>query len=83
MGLSFQVVYYHTIDLPNHVYREVGIQGETLELLKELMDKGFIKSNQENCARLRRLKKYLPIIKRAQVDGRSVYYLSDKNKLAL
>ena len=33
-GLRFGVVYYHTQDLPNHVYREEGIQGEVLDLLR-------------------------------------------------
>lgn len=82
-GLSFQLVYYYTIDLPNHQYPERGIQGKSLELLKELIDKGYVNSTEENYARLRRLKKYLPMIERAQVEGRSVYYLSDKNKVAL
>jgi hypothetical protein len=37
----------------------------------------------ENTQHLRRIKRYLPIIQRAQVDGGSVYFLSDKNKVAL
>jgi len=82
-GLSFQLVYYYTKDLPNHQYPERGIQGKSLELLKELMEKGYVNSTDENYARLRRLKKYLPMIERAEVDRRSVYYLSDKNKVTL
>ena len=83
MGLRFGVVYYHTMDLPNHVYREEGIQGKVLDLLKELMKNGYIVSTEENTQRLRRLQRYIPMIKRSQVDRRAVYYLSDKNKLAL
>jgi len=38
----------------------------------------------DNTRCIRRLKKYLHMIPRAQVDGRSVYcYLNDKNRLAL
>ena len=83
MKVRFQRVYYYTRDLPNHVYPERGIQGKSLELLKELLDKGYVNSTDENSQRLRRLKKYLPMIKRAEVKRRSVYYLSDKNKVAL
>jgi hypothetical protein len=83
MGLDFGVVYYNTKDLPNHIYREEGIQGKTLELLRELLKNGYVISTMENTQRIRRIKRYLPIIQRAQVDGRSVYFLSDKNKVAL
>ena len=83
MGLHFQLVYYYTKDLPNHQYPERGIQGESLELLKELLEKGYVNSTDENSQILRRLKKYLPMIERAEVNRCSVYYLSDKNKVAL
>lgn len=82
-GLRFQLVYYYTKDLPNHQYPERGIQGKSLELLKELLEKGYVNSTEENSQQLRRLKKYLPMIERTEVDRHSVYYLSDKNKIAL
>ncbi len=78
MNVRFQRVYYYTRDLPNHVYPERGIQGKSLELLRELMEKGYVNSTDVTSQRLRRLKKYLPMIERAQVNGRSVYYLSNK-----
>ena len=83
LGLNFGRVYYHTMDLPNHVYQEEGIQGKALDLLKELLKNGYVISTEENTQRLRRLQKYLPMIQRSQVDRRAVYYLSDKNKIAL
>jgi len=83
MKVGFQLIYYYTKDLPNHQYPERGIQGKTLELLKKLLQEGYIISNEENYARLQRLKKYLPMIERAEIKRRSVYYLSDKNKVAL
>jgi len=81
MKLQFQLVYYYTKDLPNHQYPERGIQGKSLELLKELLEKGYVNSTDETSQRLRRLKKYLPMIQRAQVKGYSVYYLSDKSEI--
>ena len=83
MGLNFGRVYYHTLDLPNHVYREEGIQGKVLDLLKELLKNGYVISTEDNTQQLRRLQKYLPMIQRSQIDRRAVYYLSDKNKVAL
>jgi hypothetical protein len=83
MRLRFGVVYYHTRDLPNHVYREEGIQGKMLELLQELLENGHLLSTEENTRHLRRLQKYFPVIQRVQVDNKAVYYLNDKNKIAL
>ena len=44
MGLKFGAVYYYTRDLPNQVYREEGVAGKTLELLKELLKDGYVVS---------------------------------------
>ena len=83
MGLRFGVVYYHTQDLPHHMYREEGVQGDVLDLLKQLMKDGYVLSTSKNSVRLRRLKKSFPMVKRAEVNKRTVYYLADKNKKAL
>ena len=83
MGIPFQTVYTHTTDIPNQQSHETGIQGKSLDLLKRLLEDGYVHSNQETHQRLRKLKRYLPMIQRAQVEGRSVYYLSEKNKIAL
>jgi hypothetical protein len=82
-GLKFGAVYYYTQDLPNHVYREEGLVGKTLDLLKELLKEGYVVSTRENTHQLRRLKRYLPMIQRSQIGGGAVYYLDDKNKIAL
>ena len=83
MGIPFQTVYAHTMDIPNQQFHERGIQGKSLDLLKRLLEYGYVHSNQETHQRLRRLRKYLPMIQRAQVDGKSIYFLDDKNKIAL
>jgi len=82
-GLKFGGVYYHTRDLPNHVYHERGLVGKTLEILKELLKEGYVVSTRKNTHHLRRLKRYLPMIQRSQVGQGAVYYLDDKNKIAL
>ena len=74
-GLKFGAVYYYTQDLPNQVYREEGLVGKTLVLLKELLKEGYVVSTGENTHRLRRLKKYLPMIQRSQFGRGAVFII--------
>lgn len=83
MGLTEFVVYSHTSDLPSINLREPCINGKSFELLKQLMEDGYVHSNIETKNRLRSLRRHLPMIQRTQVDGKSIFYLSDKNKIAL
>ena len=83
MGIHELVVYSHTIDLPSVKLREPCIKGKSLDLLKQLLDVGYIPSNDETYSYLKKLKRNLPMIQRTQIDGHSIYHLSDKNKNAL
>ena len=83
MGLNEYVVYSHTADLPSISLREPCIKGKTLELLQQLLRDGYVNSNLKTSYHLRRLKRFLPMIQRAQIEGKGIYYLDDKNKLAL
>ncbi len=82
MNLHPTTVYEHTKDLPNKYHREQYISGKHLELLKELIKKGYVYT-EENRNALRSLQRFFPQIKRSQFKGKSCYYLEDKNKLAL
>jgi hypothetical protein len=82
MNLHPTTVYEYTKDLPNKYHREPYISGKPLELLKELLEKGYVYT-EENRNALRALQRYFPQIKRSQFKGKSCYYLEDKNKLAL
>ena len=82
LGLSPDTVYKYTSDLPNKFQRDPYISGKPLDLLKELLEKGFVYT-QNNRNNLRSLQKYFPSIKRSQYKNKSIYYLEDKNKLAL
>jgi len=53
-----------------------------LELLKELLRKGYVYT-EKNGTSLCFLQKVFPVIKRSQFKNRSIYYLEDKNKQAL
>ena len=82
MNLHPTTVYEYTKDLPNKYHREPYISGKPLELLKQLLEKGYVYT-EENRNALRSLQRFFPQIKRSQFKGKSCYYLEDKNKLAL
>jgi hypothetical protein len=82
MNLHPTTVYEYTKDLPNKYHREPYISGKPLELLKQLLEKGYVYT-EENRNALRTLLRYFPQIKRSQFKNKSCYYLEDKNKLAL
>jgi hypothetical protein len=67
--------------MSNHK-KPLCIEGEALELLKQLLKNGFVYTGK-NRAKLRFLQRIFPVIKRSQFKNRSIYYLEDKNKLAL
>lgn len=59
------------------------IEGKTLELLKQLLQDGYVYTGK-NGAKLRFLQKmFSPSIQRAKYQNRTIYYLHDKNLLAL
>jgi hypothetical protein len=81
-GISANTVYNYTKDIPTPRRKEPCIRGKALELLKELLRKGYVYT-EKNGTRLRFLQKAFPVIKHSQFKNRSIYYLEDKNKLAL
>lgn len=83
MNLDFSFVYRHTKDIPSRRKGESCIRGKALDLLKQLLDEGYVHSNKERGSSLRKLKHYFPMIQRAQIEGKGIYYLGDKNKKAL
>lgn len=82
-GINQLVVLKHTRDLPNRKRDEPCIHGKSFNLLKQLLENGYVPSKQETHYILRTMKRHLPIIQLARIEGKSVYYLNDKSKLAL
>jgi hypothetical protein len=82
-NLCIQTVYYYTKDISSTNTGRTEIRGSTLDLLKTILKEGLIVSNTKNNDNLRTLQKHFPSIKRSQYKKRSIYYLEDKNKLAL
>jgi len=83
MGISYQLVYYYTKDIPSSKPGRTEIRGKTLDLLKQLLSQGYIDSARNCSQNLHTLRKHFPVIQRAQVDNKSFYFLDDKNKIAL
>ena len=83
MKISQKIVYYHTTDIPSKNPGRSEIRGKTLELLKELLQKRHVNCRNKCSPNFHTLQKHFPVIKRAQVAHKAVYYLEDKNKDAL
>ena len=82
-GVSDKFVYYHTKDIPSGKPGRSEIRGKTLKLLKQLLKDGYVHGEKNTSNQFRTLRKHFPEIKRAEFDRHVVYYLDDKNKLAL
>jgi len=84
MNLDFSYVYRHSKDIPSHKPKEPSISGKAVNLLKQLLNDGYVHSTKENNPALRRLRNNFPMmIQRSQIEGKGVYYLNDKNRIAL
>ena len=83
MGINESAVRSHTRDLPSLKRGEPYIKGKTFDLLKQLLEVGYVHSTNENYLVLQKLRRFLPIIQHTRIDYKGVYYLSDKNKDAL
>jgi len=83
MDIPQQMVYYHTRDIPSKTPGRTEIRGKTLELLKQLLQDGFVYATTHSSGQFRTLRKHFTVIKRAEFDKRTIYFLDDKNKIAL
>jgi hypothetical protein len=83
MELNESVVRSHTRDLPSLKHGEPYIKGKAVDLLKQLLEIGYVHSTTENYLALQRLRRILPMIQLTRIDYKRVYYLNDKNKIAL
>jgi len=80
--VNHTVIYRLTSDIPTPRQRQPCIRGKCLEVLQKILSDGYIYSG-ENGNEIRKLQYLLPIIKRTQFNGKSIFYLEDKNKIAL
>jgi len=83
LGLRKDTVYRHTKDLPSRPCGWPGIRGETLELLQEILNKGFaVYSCYNTKQKYIILKKYFPSICKVKMYGKNIFFLEDKKDIA-
>ena len=87
LGLSYDTVRFYTKDIRLKSRKRdrnySGIYGKSLELLKELMQNGYVFSSEKySLKEYIKLKNYFPQIRRTKMHGRMIYYLDDKSKIA-
>ena len=76
-------MYKKTQDLPNKNFGWLGIRGQTLKLLQEIMQNGYVLSSKiKSGNKYRILRKYFPNINRINMYNKTVLYLDDKASVA-
>jgi len=83
LNLRKETVYRHTKDLPSRPCGWPGIRGETLELLQDILTKGYaVYSNYNTKQKYITLRKYFPTICKVKMYGKNIFFLEDKSDLA-
>jgi len=79
LGISQKAVYRIAKDLPSKPCGWPGIRGKTLEILQEIVLKGYhICSHEGSNKRFFQLKKNFPILYRAKMNRISIFYLEGR-----
>jgi hypothetical protein len=66
------VIYRYTRDIPTPRNREPCIRGKCLMILRKIITDGYIFAGK-NGNEIRKLQYFLPIIKRSQFNGKSIF----------
>ena len=83
LGISYPTVLRLAKYLPGHPRGRTGIRGKTLEMLQELIAKGYIFCNPGvSTQKYHTLKKYFPTIQKTRYQYKSMLFLEDKAHLA-
>jgi len=83
LNLRKETVYRIAKDLPSRPCGWPGIRGETLELLQEILTKGYaVYSNYNTKQKYITLRKYFPTICKVKMYGKNIFFLEDKSDLA-
>jgi len=84
LNLEKSIVYRWTRDLPSKPCGWPGIRGKTLDILQELMTKGFIIPTGEYVhGQFLTLRKYFPSIYRITIYERQIFLLKGKEDVAI
>ncbi len=84
LKISKETVYRVTRDLPSKPCGWPGIRGKTLDLLQEIVSKGYVIPPQGYVQqRYMVLRKYFPTICRVAIYGRPIFFLNGKEDVAV
>ena len=84
LNISPEIVYHHTKDIMVGYPHDFGIEGNTLKLLKEIMENGYAKPSKEytyKCYQKLRLK--FSNIRRVKMYGKTIYFIQENSDLAM
>jgi hypothetical protein len=83
LQISSATVYYWTKDVPSKNIGWPGIRGKTLDMLQELLTKGYVFAKCSNSQkRYMLLHKYFPTIRRIKIYNQHILYLEGKEGVA-
>jgi hypothetical protein len=83
LDISSKTVYYWTQDIPSKNIGWPGIRGKTLDMLQELLTKGYVFPTCSNAQkRYLFLYKYFPTIHRIKIYHQHILYLEGKEDAA-
>jgi len=84
LNLSPQSVYYWTKGIPSKNCGWPGIRGKTLDMLRDLVTKGFIVPSGENVhQQFLTLRKYFPTVYRIRIYNKQIILLKGKEDVAV
>jgi hypothetical protein len=83
MNLPHQTVYYWTKAYPSKNCGWPGIRGQTLDVLKEILAKGYAISRGFSRSQYRVMKQYFPTIRKISIYNRNIYFLEGKEEIAV
>ena len=78
--MSYSTVWRILKDFPGSRPGWPGIRGRPLEMLQELLEKGYVLLDGEKSLGYRVLKKNLPVIQKVRTNGKSITFLPYKKE---
>jgi DNA-binding CsgD family transcriptional regulator len=84
LGISSKLVYHHTADIIVGHTHDLGIAGKTLDLLQEIMEKGYAKSSTKHPYKYyQKLRAKFPNIRRVKMYGKTIYFIQERSDEAM
>jgi len=80
LGIPYDIVLKNTLDIK---VRNKTFGAKTWEILREIMEKGYVYLNNGKTTKVYMLRKHFPSIQMARVKGKSIAFLPDKKEEAM